>query len=436
MSKKITRRHMLKFVGGSAAGVLLTPIPWKTLDDLAIWTQSGPWIPKPPRGEIRARFSTCTLCPAACGVRARCVGSQPVSLSGTPSHPLSRGTLCPIGLGGHHLAYHPARLLQPVRIDRGRDNTEPVSVPTDAALGAIVSVATELRANSTQKIAVLDQVPGRTMSRVYRRFAGSLGGLYLAQDADPCGSDASTGMLPEGWDSTGFDLADAATLLSFGAPLLDGWAAPGFVAGMAGARDGGGQRKLRIIQVESRRSRTAAAADLWLPINPGTEAALALGLAHVLLRDQLVDDKPVRAAASDFERPEGASYKDLVQQYTPEKVAVITGVAADNVVALARELAQRSPAIAIGGGDPAAGPLGEAEERAICGLNLLLGSFGRKGGIVRISPMVRYGSCCSIPRARAARYPGTCSRRSWRRRTVSWLRSLRCSPEMRCALSS
>src|SRR5512140_1119409 len=95
------RRDVLKFVGGSAVGTVFTPIPWKLLDDVAIWSQNWSWVPKPLRGEIKTKFTNCTLCPAGCGVKARCVGTQPVSLAGVPNHPQSRGTLCPEGLGGH-----------------------------------------------------------------------------------------------------------------------------------------------------------------------------------------------------------------------------------------------------------------------------------------------------------------------------------------------
>ena len=106
---------MFKFIGGSAVGIMLTPIPWKLLDDSAIWTQNWSWIPEPLKGKFQTKFTTCTLCPAGCGVRVRCVGDQPVSLSGVANHPISHGALCPVGLGAHHLPYHPARVLQPFK---------------------------------------------------------------------------------------------------------------------------------------------------------------------------------------------------------------------------------------------------------------------------------------------------------------------------------
>jgi anaerobic selenocysteine-containing dehydrogenase len=384
MGKKITRRRMLQFVGGSAAGVLLTPIPWKTLDDLAIWTQNNSWIPKPLRGEIRTRFTACTLCSAGCAVRARCVGSQPVSLSGVANHPVSPGGLCPAGLGGHHLPYHPARLLQPARLDRENTGAEPVPLSVDAAVSSITRLAIEIRkGGSARSIAVLDPMPGRTLSRIYRKFLGSLGdGVYLTAAAEKSGFDALQHMMADPWGQAGLDLENTATLLSFGAPVLDGWGTPGRVRRAANQRNSNGSRRLKIIQVESRRSRTASAADLWLPIQPGTESALALGLAHILIREDLIDAQSTRDRATDFEGTEGASYRSLVQKFTPERISATTGLSAETIASLARELAARAPALVIGGGDPGGGPLGEEEERAIAGLNLLLGSVGRPGGIV------------------------------------------------------
>ena len=107
---KSTRREIMMFAGGSAVGVLFTPAPWRLITDSALWSENWPGIPAPARGEIRARFTNCSLCTAGCAVRARCVGDQPVQLSGVGGHPLSRGALCPFGIVGHHLPYLPARV--------------------------------------------------------------------------------------------------------------------------------------------------------------------------------------------------------------------------------------------------------------------------------------------------------------------------------------
>jgi len=236
---KTTRRNLFKFVGGTAAGALLTPAPWRLITDTALWSENWPGIPRPARGEIRARFTHCTLCPAGCAVRARCVNSQPVSLTGVRPHPISQGALCPWGIAGHHLPYHPARVRQG---------------PLKEALAEVARAAAERGAG--ERVAVLDLRPGRTVSWTYRRAMAAIGnGLYL------------TPRQP----AYAIDLAAAKTVISFGAPLFDGWGTPGNVFA---ARAG-----FKLFQIEPVESRTAALADVWLPIRPGAETAVAGALA-------------------------------------------------------------------------------------------------------------------------------------------------------------
>ncbi len=224
---KNSRRDIFKFAGGAVAGALFTPAPWRLVTDAALWSENWPGVPRPARGEIRAKFTNCALCPAGCAVRARCVGDQPVSLAGV------RGGLCPFGLSAHHLPYHPARLKQG---------------PIPEATTAVNQRAAHLAPNA---IAVLDLNPGRTVSWTYRRAMASLKGLYLAPESQP----------------VSYDLSAAKTVLSIGAPLLDGWGTP---ANVLAARP-----NFRLIQAEAVESRTAMLADEWIQLAPGTESAFA-----------------------------------------------------------------------------------------------------------------------------------------------------------------
>ena len=234
-----TRRNLLKFVGGGAAGALLTPAPWRLITDTALWSENWPGIPRPARGEIHSRFTHCTLCPAGCAVRARCVNGQPVSLAGLKPHPISHGALCPWGIAGHHLPYHPARVRQG---------------PVKEALAAVARAISQRGAG--ERVAVLDLRPGRTVSWTYRRAMAAIDdGLYLAP-RQPAYS---------------IDLAAAQTVISFGAPVFDGWGTPGNVFAA--------RANFRLVQIEPVETRSAALADVWLPIRPGTESAMAAALA-------------------------------------------------------------------------------------------------------------------------------------------------------------
>ena len=148
------RRNLLRFVGGATAGVLITPMPWKLINDSALWSQNWSWIPKLPTGPRTVKYTTCTLCPAGCGVEARCVGERPVGLAGVSKHPLSGGTLCALGVAAHHLPYHPRRASFPLkRSPLGKH----IPVSLDVAISE-VSRAIGGRGRGTS-VAILDERP-------------------------------------------------------------------------------------------------------------------------------------------------------------------------------------------------------------------------------------------------------------------------------------
>ncbi len=100
------RRELFKFAGGAATGIAFTPLPWRLLGDSAIWSQNWSWMPRTPRGEVDEKEANCTLCPAGCAVKLRTCG-------GVPTGVWPRGeAMCPAGLAGHTLPWHPLRLRQ------------------------------------------------------------------------------------------------------------------------------------------------------------------------------------------------------------------------------------------------------------------------------------------------------------------------------------
>src|ERR1035438_6943591 len=248
-----TRRDLLTFTGGSAAGLLFTPVPWSLLRDTAVLSENWPGVPQPLHGEIRTRYTNCTLCPAGCGVRARCVGDRPVSLVGVSGHPASRGVLCPAGLVGHHLAFCRNRAAEPLA------GGKPVAIER-ALTGVSAAIAAR---GPRESVAILDPRPGRAASLVYRRFlAGLPRGVHCAPpNAEPYGA-------------FGIDLENTRAILSFGAPVLDGWLSPGRVLA--------NRSHFQLIQIEPAYSRTASLADLWVPVLPGSEDDFAAAVARAL----------------------------------------------------------------------------------------------------------------------------------------------------------
>jgi anaerobic selenocysteine-containing dehydrogenase len=175
----------------------------------------------------------------------------------------------------------------------------------------------------------------------------------------------------------GFDLGDADFVLSFGSGLIEGWSSPVYMfQARAAMREAGGS----IHQLEPRLSKTAAKSDQWIPVNPGTEGALALGIAHVLLQEGKYDRTFVQDFASGF-----PSFQRMVRDgYAPESVSQITGVPPDRIVAVARGFAQAGKPLAVCGRGKGDVPVSLQTALAVHALNAMAGSINRPGGLVAV----------------------------------------------------
>ncbi|MCM2314245.1 MAG: molybdopterin-dependent oxidoreductase [Thermoanaerobaculia bacterium] len=386
MKFNVTRRDVLRFAGGAAIGTALSPMPWNLTDDLAIWTQNWSWIPKPPKGERATRTTVCALCPAGCPVEARCIGGLPVALRAANDG----AALCPLGMTGHHLPHHPNRLTGAVGITRGE--RRPAAVTTDMVVRETARAIRSARAGAGS-VVVLDTRPGRSGSWAWRRLLAGIDSAVVAAAPGLEGASLASldTMLDARSQSFGLDLRNARTILSFGAPVAEGWGQ----LDLAAARE-----SVRLVQVEPMRSRTAESADRWLPARPGTEAAVALAIANVLLAEGLVDTTAL-SGTDEFD-----SYLSVIAGFSPDRAAAIAGLAPDEIFATARELASSGPSIVVAGEQPGGGPLGRPAETAIFGLNLLLGNVDREGGIVGRTPLPAPGDDAPLtPLARLDEIP-------------------------------
>ena len=372
MANRITRRDLLKLAGGSALGFVLSPVPYKLLDDSSIWTQNWSWVPKPPRGPVTHIGSHCTLCPAGCPTTLRCVGGMPVSIAGRFPDGAVSG-LCATGYGLHHLRYLPSRLSGPVILAH-QDGAVTVSeVPRPTVVQAIATAIQSGRG----RVAVLDRQPGRTVSIAYQTLISAIpGGIYLTGSFDDASFTAILERMGTRQDGAAYvDVDQVDAIVSFGAPILEGWGNPPAVM-----RRWNSTSRFRLSQIETRPSATAMLADRWVPIRPGTEAPLAIGLAHVLFAESLVDRRKVRRIANDLDE-----YEALAASWTPERTAAVTGIAEPAIRSLAREVAR--PALVIPGIDPAGGPLAPGEQIAVMALNILTGAAGSRAGFRIASPV-------------------------------------------------
>jgi anaerobic selenocysteine-containing dehydrogenase len=172
-------------------------------------------------------------------------------------------------------------------------------------------------------------------------------------------------------------LARSGYVISFGADFLGTWNSP--VAQSVGygkmRQERSGVRG-KFVQVECRVSQTGANADEWVAAHPGTEGLLALGIAHVILKEKLGHAEAAGVAGMRID-----GWREGLPAYSPEAIAWKTGVPPETLTRLAREMAARSPAVAMVGGAPLAQTNGLFTALAVNALNALLGSVGKPGGL-------------------------------------------------------
>ena len=384
---KIDRRSFLSLGIGVAAGTALSPLPWKLTDDLSIWTQNWPWTPVPEIGETSDVNSVCTLCPGGCGISVRKVEDRGVKIEGMKGHPVNQGGICALGLSGLQLLYGPTRIKTPIKRVGNRGEGRWAKISWEQAIAEIAEKLDGLRtsANAHTIAGIAGSCQG-TVSRLFKRFLTAYGSPNFFHT--PSSADTYRLALQQmngGSAAPVFDLENADFILSFGCGLLDGWGAP---VRMFKANTGWKKANARVIQIEPRLSRTAAKADRWIAIIPGTEAALALGVAHVLIKEMLYNKDFVDNYAFGFESfvtDKGEMKKGFKQtvldDYSPETVARVTGMDPSAIILLAREFAKAKAPLALFGRGQGKVPGSLSEAMAVHALNALVGSVNRKGGV-------------------------------------------------------
>ncbi len=376
--RHISRRTFLKLAGVSAAAATIYQSSGSILAALNLIDETTPpgeevWVP-----------SVCQLCPAECGLRVRVVGGLAVKIEGNPRNPNNQGRTCPKGQAGLQLLYNPDRLRAPLKRvgERGEGNWREISWNE-----AIEAVAARLRgvrlAGTPERMAFLYDRPVGLLGETIGHFCQAMGtpnAIYARPD-----TLSQALFLTQGWAThPGYDLDRTRYLLSFNAALLES-AQPTvrWLRAYAFLRQGRPGNRARIVQIEPRLSVTAIKADEWVSLQPGTEGALALGLASVILRERLYDRAFVADHCYGFE----AWSEAVLRDYSPESAAALTGVPEETIKRLAREFAGTSPGVAVAGEAVGQQSNGLASQMAIHSLNALVGSIDVPGGVVMQRPL-------------------------------------------------
>src|SRR6201993_3796162 len=329
-------------------------------------------------------------CPDACGVLITVEDGRATRIQGDPAHPVTRGFLCAKVAKYLDRVYSPDRVLYPMR------RTAPKGGPSSPASAfrritwdeALDEISTQFKSITKQfgSEAILPYSYGGNLgvlngSSMDRRFFHRLGASQLERAICSAAGEAGLksvigvklGTEPEQFRQSRYIIAWGANIHGNNVHL---WP---FIeeARRAGAK---------LVLIDPYRTRTAKCADWYLPIHPGTDTALALGLMHVIIGEGLHDADYVAKHTLGFEQ-----LQEKVKDYAPEKVAGWTGISPDDVRKLAREYATERPAVIRVNYGVQRSEGGGMAMRVITMLPCITGSWKEVGGGLQLSTSGGWG---------------------------------------------
>ena len=323
------------------------------------------------QGETVWRPSVCQQCSAGCGIQVRVVDGDAKKIEGLPDHPVNRGGVCALGHSSLQELYNPDRILTPQRSVGAPAEGRFEALSWEDGLGAVVEA---IAGTPAQGLAFVGADRSGLVGGLLRHFAATLGAAPPTfVEAPELEVERRAARIAFGLDDVPyFDVARSDYVLSIGAPIADRWRSPvHYTRALAHLRRGRPGRRGRLAQAEARMSLSAANADEWLAVRPGTEGVLARALAGVLL-----SGGGVSTAAQ-------GRYAQLFQDDPPSvaEAAEFCDVAGDKIRRVAEGLGSVESPLVVAGGSAAAHTNGLFNVVAALGLNVLLDNLGRPGGV-------------------------------------------------------
>jgi len=379
----MSRRTFIKLSGLAGAAVAASRIlSYPALGSVV----SSPKLPE-GEGVISEKWvpTSCLNCATRCATKVRVVNGRAVKVAGNPLSQVSEGENCARAHVGLQVLYDPGRVTTPLKRTnsaKGRGiDPKWVPIPWDQALDEVSEHLKALRGKGQpHRLLFLYGLNTVSDEDIIRRFADAYGtpNVISADGLDNEADKAGEWMADGNYTQSAYDLARTNYILSFGASILESYKPLARSLRMWGKIRRERPNRAKVVVIDPRYSVTALRSDQWLPINPGTDGALAMAIANVIISEGLYDANFIENWTVGFDE-----YKDLVlHNYGPERVAVTTGIPVDTIQEIAREFAQTKPAIAWRGRGATSWPNGSYSSYAIFCLNALVGSIDVPGGVI------------------------------------------------------
>jgi thiosulfate reductase/polysulfide reductase chain A len=284
--------------------------------------------------------SVCRACHGGCSALLFVRDDKLIKIKPDPDSPFNHGQMCIKGLTTPEMMYHPDRILTPLKQIGERGSNQWQKIDWNRALGEIADKIDRIKQETGPESIAIGQGTGRHHFMHVIRFANSLGtpNWFEPGIANCFLPRITVSHLTYG----GFVNADYYGKIKPKTILF--WGHNPLVTGPDGELSFAVKRALKAgsfgIAIDPRKSETAKHCKMWLPIRPGTDAALALAMVHVIIKEGIYDKKFVDTWTVGFNR-----LKNHVASCSPQWAQAITWVPAEKIVAAARQYATEKPSV-------------------------------------------------------------------------------------------
>lgn len=318
----------------------------------------------------------CQLCSTICGITGHVKDGRIIGVEGNPADPNSQGRLCARGQSALNHQYHPERLLYPIRRVGKRGEGKWRRISWDEALNELAQRLRKVREEGNHEEFAFHQGRNRSKDAV-SGFLNAFGTRTQLNHRGLCSAARRAANLTYLFESD-WDLGDyenSKYILNFGSNMFE--AHQGHVPGAQRVQRGRFENGAKFVTFDVRMSNTAGNSDEFFMPYPGTDGAVALGMAHTIVKEKLYNETFVK----EWSNVPIEEIWEQIQGYTPEWAEKVSTVPAKDIARIAREFAAAAPrATTMCNRGSSAHVNGYFNDRAIGLLNVLVGSVGKPGG--------------------------------------------------------
>src|ERR1035438_898818 len=323
---EINRRDFVKLIGIAAAGLA---VGGGAAAIMKLPKSLEPVLYSGPRTETW-KLTACSKCPGGCSLRIRLIDNFPIQAIGNPLSPINDGGICSMGLTSISDLYHPSRITSPLKKVNGKFVTISYNEAYNILLENLKNV---IKYNRQDDIFFIAQTESAIRDELFNKFSKETGiknlivDNYLSNSISPYTDVAG--------DAPGFiDFEKCDYLLNFGAQLSEISQSPlYFSRKLIDFREKG----YKITTASSKLTGGIFKSDEWIPIRPVAFGDLAMGIAWVLLKDEMYD-KSAEKSVTGF----SAIKNYILDNYHPDKVENLTGVPKDTIFQIGRKFEKAS----------------------------------------------------------------------------------------------